>query len=254
MINVSLAHFIDTLVPGLPENLPTSLVLQHMLNFKTWKAPYSYHENDIFKQLFDEMVLTAQFVWEELCPEQRWSLITRTTPNSHGTPERTSTIRPDAFFYRTSKRYSDSQPYSCYHIAFAVEFKKSANSLDVSPALCVSLTPLNRSQNTSNVVEAMQYIMSIDARRRFVFGITLKNASLRLWYANRSMLVRSKPLDILKVVSISLLVFRHSSEYRTRNAVSRCSYRLRSHQTRIWAWILQSSLWRVLKVAFTTST
>ena len=77
----------------------------------------------------------------------------------------------------------------------------------------------------------MQYIMATDARRRFVFGITLKNASLRLWYANRSVLVCSRPLDILKVVCNSLLLFRLSSEYRTRNDVSGCSCPLRLHQT-----------------------
>ena len=251
---VSLDHFIHTFVPGLPENLEISLVLQHMLNFKTWKGSYSYNENDVFKQLFDEMVIAAQFVWEETCPEQRWSLIiTGAMPD---TPERTSTIRPDAFFYCTGKLHSESQPYSYFHVAFAAEFKQSVNSLDVSPTLasCVSQIPLNRSQNTSNVVGAMQYIMGIDARRRFVFGITLKNASLRLWYANRSMLVCSKPLDILKVLSISLLPFRLSSEHRTRNVVSGSSCRLRSLQTWTWAWILRSSLWRALKVAFTTST
>ena len=127
---VSLDDFIDTFVPGLPENLEISLVLQHMLNFKTWKGSYSYNENDVFNQLFDEMVNTAQFVWEETCPEQRWSFITGATPN---TPERTSTIKPDALLYRTNKRPSDSRPYSCYHIALPAEFKKSANSLDVSP-------------------------------------------------------------------------------------------------------------------------
>jgi hypothetical protein len=105
--------------------------------------------------------------------KRRWSFITGATPN---TPERT------------------------FHVAFTAEFKKSNNSLYVSPTSCVSLLPLNLSQNLStsshNAVEAMQYIVAIDDRRPFVFGISLKNASLRLWYANRSMLVGSKPLDI----------------------------------------------------------
>jgi hypothetical protein len=196
---VSLDDFMDTFVPGLPENLEISLVLQHMLNFKTWKGSYSYNKNDIFKQLFNGMVNAAQFVWEETCPERRWSFITGATPS---TPERTSTIRtPDAFFYRTGKQHSDSQSYSYYHIAFTAEFKSTAYSFDVRLASCTSLIPLNRSQDTSNIVQAMRYIMTIDARRRFVFGITFKSASLRLWYVNRSMLVRSKPLDTIKVVS-----------------------------------------------------
>jgi hypothetical protein len=128
---VSLDDFIDTFVPSLPENLEISLVLQHMLNFKTWKGSYSYNKNDIFEQLFDEMVNAAQFVWEEMCPEQRWSFITGATPNTH---ERTSTTRPDAFFYRTSKQHSYSQSDAYFHVAFTADFKAEMSSLYVSPA------------------------------------------------------------------------------------------------------------------------
>jgi hypothetical protein len=64
----------------------------------------------------------------------------------------------------------------------------------------------------TKVIYAMQHIMAVDARRRFIFGITIENTSLRLWYANRSMLVSSAPLDIVKVVSTSLLVFRLSPQ------------------------------------------
>ena len=150
---VSLDNFIDIFIPGLPENLEISLVLQHMLNFKTWRGSYSYNENDNFKQLFDGMVNAAQFVWEETCPEQRWSLITQVGAMLN-TPERTSAVRPDAFLYRTGKQHSDSQPYSpyysCFHIAFTAEFKKSANSFDVSPTLssykasCVSVADISK--------------------------------------------------------------------------------------------------------------
>lgn len=52
-IEVSLYDFTDTFVPGFSENLEISLVLQHMLNFKTWKGSYPYNEDDNFKQLFD---------------------------------------------------------------------------------------------------------------------------------------------------------------------------------------------------------
>jgi hypothetical protein len=57
----------------------------------------------------------------------------------------------------------------------------------------------------------MKHIMAVDACRRFIFGITIENTSLALWYANRSMLVGSKPLNIIKVVKLSLLVFHLSS-------------------------------------------
>jgi hypothetical protein len=57
----------------------------------------------------------------------------------------------------------------------------------------------------------MQHIMAVDARRRFIFGITIDNSTLKLWHANRSMLVSSAPLDIAKVVNTSLFVFQLSS-------------------------------------------
>ena len=53
----------------------------------------------------------------------------------------------------------------------------------------------------------MENIMAVDPRRRFTFGITIMGTSLGLWYANRSMLVSSKHLNIIMVVSTCLLVF-----------------------------------------------
>jgi hypothetical protein len=102
---------------------------------------------------------------------------------------------------------SDSQSYSYDHVAFTVEFKETADSLDVSPE-CIVLIPLNCFQDSSNIVCGMQDIMAVDPRRRFTFGITVMGTSLGLWYANRSMLVGSQPLDITKVMSVCLLVFR----------------------------------------------
>ena len=132
-IEVPLDDFIDTFVPSLPANLEISLVLHHMLNLHIWKDFSSYpsiDQSDILKQLFDKIVNAAQYIWEENCPEQRWSLITGAALN---TPNRTSTIKPDAFVYRTGKQHSDSQSYSYNHVAFTVEFKETADSLDVSP-------------------------------------------------------------------------------------------------------------------------
>jgi hypothetical protein len=97
-------------------------------------------------------------------------------------------------------------------MAFTAEFKKHSENTDVSPASSVLfIPPLIRSQNLTKVISAMHHIMAVDARRRFIFGITFDNTSLRLWYANRSMLVSSAPLDITKVVNTSLFVFQLSS-------------------------------------------
>jgi hypothetical protein len=180
----------------------TPLTVQ--FNRKDFSSYPSTDQSDIFKQLFDKIVNAAQYVWEESCPEQRWSLITGATLN---TLKRTSTIKPDAFVYRTGELHSESQPYSYDHVASTVEFKETADSFDVSPE-CIVLIHLNCFQNSSNIVCGMQHIMAVDPRRRFTFGITVMGTSLGLWYTNRSMLVGSKPLDIIKVASVCLLVFR----------------------------------------------
>lgn len=54
-------------------------------------------------------------------------------------------------------------------------------------------------QNMAKVLLAMQHIMSLDPCRRFVFGITIDNAEMRLWYCNRSWLAVTEPIDIIKV-------------------------------------------------------
>ncbi|KAF8257396.1 hypothetical protein EI94DRAFT_1818007 [Lactarius quietus] len=134
-IEVQLDDFIDTFVPNLPENLETSLVLQHVLNLGTWKElSSSSNKTDLFKELFDGMVNAAQFIWAEMsrCPVQRWSFVADpgAIPN---VSKWNSTIKTDTFFYSTAKKYSDSQSYSYYHVALAAEFKKAVYSLDVSP-------------------------------------------------------------------------------------------------------------------------
>ncbi|KAN0133825.1 hypothetical protein V8E53_008549 [Lactarius tabidus] len=99
---------------------------------------------------------------------------------NYSTPERLSTFKPDAYFYR--KIGSRTTTHSYYDMAFTAEFKKHSENTD----------------NLTKVISAMHHIMAVDARRRFIFGITFDNTSLRLWYANRSMLVSSAPLDITK--------------------------------------------------------
>ena len=78
----------------------------------------------------------------------------------------------------------------------------------MSPASSILfIPPLNGFQDLSKVIYAMQHITASDARRHFIFGITIENTSLGLWYANRPMLACSGLLDTTKVVIPFLLVF-----------------------------------------------
>lgn len=85
------------------------------------------------------------------------------------------------------------------------EFSSPANDPLMRVLLYASLLtpPLIHSQNISKLIYAMKHIMGVDVRRRFIFGITIENASMGLWYTNRAMLVGSKLLaQSLPVVRI----------------------------------------------------
>lgn len=218
---ISLDEFIETFVPKLPKGLEvTSDFVTQVNKAQAWHGFLPPSDADggegaIFKHLtpiFDKMVIQAQKQWGNRCPRQRWSLLTAPT-STPSTPERASTFKPDAYFYRTASLGTTS--YSYYDMAFAVEFKKhsgNAEVVDVGPASSMLFVPpIICSQNTTKVLYAMQYMIAVDARRRFIFGITIEDTSLRLWYANRSMLISSVPLDIAQVVTTSLFVFQHLS-------------------------------------------
>jgi hypothetical protein len=219
MTKVSLDEFIETFLPKLPEGIEvTSDFVTQMNEVQSWNEflpPLGAKgiEDVTFKRLtciFDKMVQLAQTQWGNRCPMQQWSLLTAPT-STPTTPERPSTFKPDAYFYQTE--CSRTRSYSYYDMAFTAEFKNEKNCglVDVSPASPILFVPpLNRSQDVTKVVYAMQHIMAVDARRRFIFGITIENTSLRLWYANRSMLVSSTPLDIAEVETTSLFVFHLS--------------------------------------------
>ena len=45
----------------------------------------------------------------------------------------------------------------------------------------------------------MHHIMREDARRRFTFGFTIENRTMRLWYADRSEILISDFFDFISV-------------------------------------------------------
>jgi hypothetical protein len=140
---VSLDEFIGTFVPKLPEGVEvTSNFVTQMNEAQIWNGflPPSNAEGSedaIFKRLtpiFDKMVQLAQTQWENSCPKQQWTLLTALT-SAPTTPERLSSFKPDACFYRNS--FSRTMSHSYYDMAFTAEFKKHNRSndvADVSPA------------------------------------------------------------------------------------------------------------------------
>jgi hypothetical protein len=64
----------------------------------------------------------------------------------------------------------------------------------------------------------MKHIMAVDGRWWFVFSITIENRSLALWYANCSIFVSSKPLNIKKILEIFFIHICVADDYRLRQA------------------------------------
>ncbi|KAL5479079.1 hypothetical protein ACEPAI_2367 [Sanghuangporus weigelae] len=60
-----------------------------------------------------------------------------------------------------------------YDIAFTMEFKKKAGLKD-------------RNENVSKLMFNIQQTMALDPSRRFSFGITIENTSMRLWFCSRA--------------------------------------------------------------------
>jgi hypothetical protein len=205
---VSLDEFIEAFLPKLPKGVEvTSNFVTQMNKAKAWRgfllpSDAGGKEYVVFKRLthiFDKMVEQARKQWGKSCPKQQWSLLTAPS-STQSTAERPSTIKPDAYFYR--KAFLQTTSYSYYDMAFVAEFNKyngNAEVVDVGPASSIFfVSPIIRFQNITKVLYGMQHMMAVDARRRFIFGITIENTSLRLWHANRSMLISSTPLDIAR--------------------------------------------------------
>src|ERR1700677_4813055 len=110
---VSLDEFIEIFVPKLPEGLEvTSDFAEQITNTRAWDQfllPSGADGKDdaVFKclmpSIFNNMVLQASNHWGNRCPSQKWSLLTAPT-STPSTPERASTFKPDACFYRTASR------------------------------------------------------------------------------------------------------------------------------------------------------
>ncbi|KAF9819009.1 hypothetical protein IEO21_02423 [Rhodonia placenta] len=97
---------------------------------------------------------------------------------------RTSKSRPDGCFmlksrYKRSLRWMD--------IALSAEYKKEENVK----------TKDDLWQDVRKVIWSMHHCMREDARRRFTYGLTIENRTMRMWFGSRTELLVSKPIDFM---------------------------------------------------------
>lgn len=61
-------------------------------------------------------------------------------------------------------------------------------------------------KNIQQVLQSLNHIMREDTSRRFAFGYTIENASMRLWFCSRVDVLVSSSFNWMKVCRLSLLV------------------------------------------------
>ncbi|KAL5525405.1 hypothetical protein ACEPAF_9275 [Sanghuangporus sanghuang] len=125
---------------------------------------------EIFKSIID----LASFQ-TGLQPTFVLSLPRRPPQKAHG-----GRSHPDSYLIlreaeERARRAADKQDKArwWYDIAFTMEFEKKASLKD-------------RNENVSKLMFNIQQTMALDPSRRFSFGITIENTSMRLWFCSRA--------------------------------------------------------------------
>ncbi|QRW08729.1 kinase domain protein [Ceratobasidium sp. AG-Ba] len=103
-----------------------------------------------------------------------------TVPLSQG---RNNSSRPDGYLQLSNKTFPFASGDSWADIVMPMEFKKSPDARWLN-------------DNHSKVQWSMHHTMRNDPRRRFVFGLTVSDTKMRLWFNDRCGVVSSTEFDI----------------------------------------------------------
>lgn len=120
---------------------------------------------------------------------------------------RSSSSRPDGFF--VLKNRDKAEKVRWFDIAVVAEFKKDNNAnavVDVSTPLdCQHERPtyVVASENVDKMLWGMNQLMRDDPCRDFVYGFSIEDTSMKMWYCDRSNTVVSDEFDIHTVRSLS---------------------------------------------------
>ncbi|EKM53940.1 uncharacterized protein PHACADRAFT_209774, partial [Phanerochaete carnosa HHB-10118-sp] len=200
---VSVEFFQDSLLPDLPLNVDVDAVINRLARRETYsKGRWKYWPQDpaVSDKTPEGVVTNEDVVFahiatlsndvKEACVITTHGLTDRDVksvlkcnpsciPHASSRQHRKNT-RPDA--YALLKSY-DSDIHWC-DVAIPGEFKKKSGQPQ-------------KQDNYEKVLWSMHWIMQEDARRRFVFGFTIANTSMRMWFCSRSEVLVSEEFDIM---------------------------------------------------------
>ncbi|KAG7089184.1 hypothetical protein E1B28_010886 [Marasmius oreades] len=165
-----------------------------------WKSPMvpaspkkvSSHKEIVFRFL-DRLYTALQQAWKELrtANSSLPKLTTELLIKGKGSQEavRHNHSKPDGAFAFGGKICSAAESkgvessWSWMNIVCPMGFKKNDDDED-------------KLDDYQKVVWGMHEVMHNDPRRRFVFGLTIANTTIRLWFQNRTTLVASHPFHL----------------------------------------------------------
>lgn len=112
---------------------------------------------------------------------------------------RTASTLPDSYFSLDESRLPTPST-----IGVCGEHKKSDCDSDIRDVSVILIWPqssrLNEEpQNNAKVTASMAKCLREDPRRRFVYGFTIENTSMRLWFCDRAQLLVSEPFNFILV-------------------------------------------------------
>ncbi|KAL5479069.1 hypothetical protein ACEPAI_2357 [Sanghuangporus weigelae] len=228
---ISLRLFLEFLLPPLKDGLDVDKILDLLKDegdspinregsawndFETRPSARKECEDAVFAPLggiFEKICNLASRITDS---EQMFDLSLR--PNYTPWSERESTNRPDAYFtlrkpewfaakLAAAKQADDPIQMeelllSWYDIGIPGEFKKDDNQD-------------TRADDAIKLIFSLQQIMALDACRRFTFGFTIENISMRLWFCSRALVLVSEPFDFtrnLRIVTRIMLAFAFASK------------------------------------------
>ncbi|PSS31966.1 hypothetical protein PHLCEN_2v2268 [Hermanssonia centrifuga] len=140
-------------------------------------------EDVVFRPLIDIMKAVANAATVAL-GGNKLRCTYESNPNAVPASEsRDNLTRPDGWIIRMGSKSSGKESH-WMDMAATGEFKKE----DLEPKV---------TDNNNEMLWSLQHCMVDDARRRFAFGFTIENTSMRLWWCNRELVVVSNPFNFV---------------------------------------------------------
>ncbi|XP_006457561.1 hypothetical protein AGABI2DRAFT_123418 [Agaricus bisporus var. bisporus H97] len=126
-----------------------------------------------------------------------------------------SNFRVDACFTGNGPDHAQNERVLCTETAVVVDFKSTTAFEDVDMPHASLMRSCGSLQNCEKLVSAANHVMNDDPCRMWMYGITIENTKMSVWYFSRSHCVKSETFDFTKDIRTVIRVLL-SFTYATR--------------------------------------